>query len=222
MSIIQAIIGSIQGTSGIGFQAASFGARPGWGNPDPNGPSGVGSVGTPYDPGGNVSSVPGSPVVGALRRVGYTGLWINNGTYGSIDNPTVFNGTQQEILSDSRIAFQADNTIENYCLEWKGYWQAPTSNNYNFSCNADDVVYIWLGSAALSPDINNYLVRGTDSWNSNSVSVVAGQWYPIRIWFQEWYGGETLNVYAGAAGDQMTALFQNPNQMAWNGQSDGY
>lgn len=222
MSIIQGIIGSLQGGRTYGYQAASFGARPGWGNPQQTGPSGVGSVGTPFDPGNNLSSVPGSPVNGALRRTAYNGLWANNGSYYSLDHPEVFNGTEQEIISDSHIAFNNDNTINDYCFQWKGYWQAPTTANWNFSCNADDVAYIWLGSAALAPDITNYLCRGTDSWNANSVSVTAGQWYPIRIWYQEWGGSETLNVYAGEAGTTMQALFVNSSRLSWNGSSAGY
>ena len=228
MSIISALAGTLGSTSsggggGGGYLASAYGARPGWGNPSATGPSGVGSVGTPYDPGGNVSTVSGNPVTGALRRTSYSGAWINQGNYNSIDNAGVFAGAEQEVINDSRIAFQDDSTTENYCLQWKGYWKPSATGNWNFACNADDVVYVWLGSAALAPDITNYLVRGTDSWNANSVSVTGGQWYPIRIWFQEWGGGETMNVFAGLAGLQMQALYQNAvTSLAWNGSSDGY
>ena len=220
MSIITGVIGSIQGTGGYGFQNSTF-ARPGWGNPPVHSGSSPGLQGTAFSPGSEVSSVPGIPVVGALRRVAYYGTWSDAGNN---DHPEVFDGTNQEILSDSHVVFANDSTQDNYALEWKGYFKAPASGTYNWYTTADDVSWIWLGSAALSPDSNNYLTNTANGTNPNSVNLINNQWYPIRIRFQEWGGLETLLINVGQAGTEMLSLeywAQNGN-LAWNGQSDGY
>lgn len=224
MSIIAGVIGSIHsgGASQIGGYNDSSFARPGWpGDISYRTGQFPSTYGTAYDPGGNVSSVPGTQIIGALRRVAYYGNWAPNG--GSRD-PSVFNGTQQEILNDQHINFDSDNRAEYYALEWKGYWKPNQTGNWNFSCAADDVCWVWLGSAALAPDDNNSLTNTSHGINPNSVSLTADQWYPIRIRYQEWGGGETNWVWAGLAGTELLGFdyWAANGALAWNGNSDGY
>jgi hypothetical protein len=218
MSIITGVIGSIQ-SAGYGFLDSIF-ARPGWGNPPVHSNYSPGNQGTPYDPGNALSSVPGIPVYGALRRTAYFGRWSDAG---GNDHPELFSGTTQEILNDSRIVFANDSTQDNYMLEWKGYFRAPASGTYNWYCTADDVCWMWLGSAALSPDSNNFLTNTAHGTNPNSVNLVNNQWYPIRIRFQEWYGLETMLINFGPSGSELLSLeYWARDHLAWNGSSDGY
>ena len=219
MSIITGVIGSIQ-TAGYGFQASVF-ARPGWGNPVIHSGYSPSNQGTPYDPGNALSSVPGTAITGALRRVAYLGRWSDAG---GNDHPDILSGTDQEILSDTHIVFNADSTQDNYALEWKGYFKAPASGTYNWYTTADDVCWIWLGDAALAPTSGNFLTNTATGTNPNSVNLINNQWYPIRIRYQEWYGGETLAINVGQSGTELISLdyWARNGNLAWNGNSDGY
>jgi hypothetical protein len=220
MSIITGIVGSVQGSGGITITPiSSIYAHPGYNNP-PLTNGAYGQRGTPYDPGDANHFVNGL-VTGHLIRRAYEGYWMNQNNHVSAqDNVTVFDGTVQETLNDPYIAFQNDSVRDGYCLEWKGYWIAPSTGIWNFTVSADDVCWLWLGDAAASPTDSNALCK--NDLNANSVSVSAGAWYKIRIRFQEWGGNESLGVWAGPQGTTVQALYQYPDRLCYNGLSDGY
>ena len=86
----------------------------------------------------------------------------------------------------------------NYAFEWKGYMQAPVTGNMRIGALVDDDCVFWIGAPALNPTNNNYLWAQTGNTRSGTdgVTVVAGKWYPVRIWFQEWGGAETFQLGA--------------------------
>lgn len=86
----------------------------------------------------------------------------------------------------------------NYAFEWKGYIQAPVTGNMRFGAAVDDDCVMWIGAAALTPTNNNYLFAqsGGNRNGTDGVTVVAGKWYPIRLWFQEWGGAEQFQLGA--------------------------
>ena len=222
MSIIQSIIGSVQGGGEtvpiVITPITSIYAYPGYGNP-PLTNGAYGQRGSPFYPGDANHFVNGL-VTGHLIRRGYNGYWMNQGNHvGAQDNVTVFDGTVQETLNDPYIAFE-QNRQDTYCLEWKGYWIAPSTGIWNFTVSADDVCWLWLGDAAASPDDSNVLCK--NDLNANSVSVTAGAWYKIRIRYQEWGGGESVGVWAGLQGSTVEALYQYPERLCYNGLSDGF
>jgi hypothetical protein len=221
MSIISALIGSIQSAGGFRITPiASAYAQPGYGNPSQNNGS-YSSYGTAFAPGNSVTGVSGTPVTGHLIRRVYNGFWMNNNNGGGTqDHPERFNDTIQETINDPYIAFDQNSGRDNYCIEWQGYWIAPTSGNWNFVTYGDDVVWLWLGTGALTPtDANAVCKTGV---NANSVTVVAGQWYPIRIRFQEWSGGESTNVWAGPINSTPEALYLHADRLRYDGSTNGY
>lgn len=161
-----------------------------------------GLQGTAYDPGSGVDSVPNA--LGGCMRKRIQG---NLGSFYGSPGPSPFNQfTQVNAINDVTLGFGFINAgnQENYALEWVGYWRAPTTGDYNFVIQSNDRAWFWIGNNALSGVNfwNNPHVSSDNgaNLNSNSVSLVANKWYPIRIWFQEFSGAEYCQLYAASVG----------------------
>ena len=171
--------------------------------------------GTPYDPGGAVGTVPNENSSG-LRRYKYDGnfcsgaldtvssynlSFFNTATFfKAVDDPTVSWGSQSD----------GDNPGQhNFSIEWLGYMFAPATQNYNIYVESDDTCAVWIGSAAISGfNASNCSVSSSNkslpgnaatSVNTNSVSLTANYWYPVRIWFSEFTGGCKFQLYLQGA-----------------------
>jgi len=97
-----------------------------------------------------------------------------------------------------------DNSREFYSVQWIGYFQSDYTGVWTFYTASDDASYLWLGDVALSGFTTaNALVQNGGLHavveRSGTISLVAGQFYPIRIQFGE-------NQY----GDNMIVSFSNP------------
>jgi hypothetical protein len=95
-------------------------------------------------------------------------------------------------------------------MEWKGFFKANATADWNFRVDADDVVMFWIGSPAINPNNSNWTSSSqtNSGLNYNSVSLVQDTWYPIRVRYQEWSGAESLNIYGAPANSEMIALYQ--------------
>ena len=88
---------------------------------------------------------------------------------------------------------------DKFSAQWLGYFRAETTENYTFYINSDDGTYMWLGSSALSGYtsssalINNSGIHGPIEVSA-TMSLVAGNVYPIRIQYGENLGGQTFEV----------------------------
>ena len=172
--------------------------------------TGVGSQGTPYDPGYATTTV-SNGTMGLWRRH-FVGNW-NSGS--AISDINFFN-THGSIygLADTYVSFGAVDIPDqsNYAFEWVGYIQAPSTDTFNFAIDADDYAKMWIGSTAISGynESNNLFTGISNSvgYNKNSVQLIAGKWYPVRIWFQEIAGGERMQLFGGVVGATMTSMSQ--------------
>ena len=88
-------------------------------------------------------------------------------------------------------------------MEWKGYIQVPATGTYNFYAAVDDDCAVWIGNNALSVTNSNYDMQGSNKAmpgstivNTNSRTMTAGKWYPIRIWMTEYSGGSKFQLFA--------------------------
>jgi len=175
------------------------------------------AIGTPYNPGGNVATVANS-AAGLLRKK-YDGNFSST----SSSNPSTWNysffGTADFIkeIADEYVSWGQQTDGEGlgeslFSIEWKGYVQVPTTQNYNFFAESDDHIAMWIGTAATNAPANatksmggnNNSMPGDASSvgtvaNTNSVTLTAGQWYPVRIWFSEHTGGCKAQIYAQGA-----------------------
>lgn len=77
-----------------------------------------------------------------------------------------------------------------YSVQWLGYFKAPATDNYTFKLLSDDGTALWIGNNAVSgftlanATINDSPTQSAvNTLSSSKISLVAGQYYPIRIQF---------------------------------------
>ena len=170
--------------------------------------------GTPYAPGGYVTTVANSR--SGLRRTKYDGNFCaTSGTTSDAWDYNFFStATRIKAIADTSVSWgqQTDGAgtgEHNFSCEWLGYVQAPASGNFNLFAESDDHIGVWIGTAAINAPsdatkslaANNKTLpaaaSGTlgEAINLNSVTLVSGKWYPIRIWFSEFTGGCKAQFY---------------------------
>lgn len=185
-------------------------------------------IGTPYDPAGNVATV-SSTAAGLLRKK-YDGNFsaASNSLPATWDYTFFSTATFIKEIADEYVSWgqQIDGSglgESLFSVEWKGYVQVPTTQNYNFYAESDDLIGMWIGTAATGTPADNTRLLGSSNksmpgnaatagvYGANSVTLTAGQWYPVRIWFSEHNGGCKAQVYAqGADGTKL-----NGEDLTW-------
>jgi hypothetical protein len=115
------------------------------------------------------------------------------------DNPTLFSiwtprytGTTTD-TSNINLATGAiipiDSSLDNYSVEWFGYFKAPFTETYTFYTNSNAASYVWFGSVALSGYttanalVNNGGLHTATEKNGTTSTLTAGTFYPIRCQF---------------------------------------
>jgi hypothetical protein len=172
------------------------------------------SSGTPYIPGSSVNTVPGTPTPGLYRskyrdkvgNISWNGTNSPGGLPGSwiMTFPTGF--TFVRSIADTYVSWgnQLDTPEnKNFCCEWKGYFQAPATANFNMFITSDDDSVFWVGTNALDGNYtnSNYAARVSNGLqkNTNTMQLTANKWYPIRIWYTEYEGGCKFQLFAQKA-----------------------
>ncbi len=93
----------------------------------------------------------------------------------------------------------ADQSLSYYSVQWLGYFLSNYTGTWTFYTNSDDASYLWIGPnattgfTAANATVNNGGLHGMVE-KSGTVSLVAGQYYPIRIQFGENGGGDNMIV----------------------------
>ena len=161
------------------------------------------------DPGGAVTTVPGTPASGLYRRKYIGAPFTGANVTGSYD-PTFFTNPLNGPIStedhevDTYIGFGQRDDLgyeDGYAFEWKGYIKVPVSGNYNTFISCDDDVAFWIGSAALAPTGSNvfhkqpYVNANAAGGCTNRVTLDSTKWYPVRIWFTEFGGAERFQFF---------------------------
>ena len=191
-----------------------------------------GSRGTPYDPGGNVSTVPNSAT--GLYREKYIGnVWAPYGNFEAFDitwfdDPDI-GPIGIDIYSYAGFGQRKDlgsmPTVEDgYTLQWRGYFQAPATGTFNiWTAGTDDDAACWIGSAALTPTYANMNGYATNNrvLSLNSVNLTAGQWYPVRFVFTEFTGWEQCQWFIQ---DSTHGILYGGLDLTWayNSSTNGY
>ena len=171
-------------------------------------PVSLGTLGTPFDPGAGSSLTNVSLRAGLFRRK-YSGYFN--------DNIVWFNSaTRIHSIVDNIVSFAVDDLDDQFSMQWLGYFRAPTTGNYNFWLVSDDASYMWIGSSALSGyNVSNALINNGgehgDTWahNQNSVSLISGLYYPIRIQYGDDITNDTLQLFYAQAGQNGTRDLSN-------------
>jgi hypothetical protein len=124
----------------------------------------------------------------------FTGTPVTSGIVTSI--PSINSGTGGYV--------PANGSLEYYSVQWIGYFLSNYTGTWTFYTNSDDASYLWIGPNASSgftaanATVNNSGLHAMVE-RSGTVSLVAGQYYPIRIQFGE-----------NQQGDNMIVSFENP------------
>jgi hypothetical protein len=128
-------------------------------------------------------------------------FYTNNTTYktggtgsstGTVNNISSINvGTNGYVPSNG--------SMENYSVQWLGYILPDISGTWTFYTTSDDGSFLWIGSTATSGyTTSNVLVQNgglhAEQERSATITLNAGQFYPIRIQFSEKTGGDNMIV----------------------------
>lgn len=195
------------------------------------------NIGTPYNPGGNVATVANS-AEGLLRKK-YDGNFTaasnsapSTWTYDFFDDAVLIKEIADTYVSWGQQSDGPGLGESLFSMEWKGYVQVPTTQNYNFYAESDDHIAMWIGTDATGTPADGTRLLGSNNksmpanaatagvYGANSVTLTAGQWYPVRIWFSEHTGGCKAQIYAqGANGAKFAG---SELTFAYNTATSGY
>jgi hypothetical protein len=178
--------------------------------------------GTPAAPTGGFTTF-SVPTTSGLMRKKYDGNFcVANNSLPLTWDPNFFaTATLLKSIPDTYLSWgqqsDGDKLGESlFSMEWKGYIQVPTTQNYNFYAESDDHIAVWIGNEAYSPTMENYLLASSNKSlpadatttgvvNANSRTMDSTKWYPIRMIFSEFTGGCKAQLYAqGANGTKYT------------------
>lgn len=188
--LLTSITGGVYPEPGSGTYISNYGGAAG------------GVQGTAYDPGGAVGAINNS-------QAGWA-YYIKDREFSG--DYTFFSGVART-GTDTYGGFGLQSlSREFYAMQWVGYILVPATGDYNVLLNGDDLVYFWIGTNALEGNYNfsnhHHTVNNSSGYNTNSVTLTGGQYYPIRMWFQEYSGDEMAQVLIGPAASNALAMDQ--------------
>lgn len=133
-------------------------------------------------------SVTGSDLPGLIgnRYVGY-----HNNVANFFDSASKYLGTGTPVTSTEILNFTSG--ADSYSWLWNGYFKANVTGTWSFRVVSDDWSFVWLGATALSGYTNDNSIA--NSGKNGTFSMVAGNYYPIRIAYGEGGGADYMNFY---------------------------
>jgi hypothetical protein len=140
---------------------------------------------------------PTSSFSAGIFKTTYAGYHNENPAFFATATPTAFGSNPATSVQTTSITEPSSDDGSNFSCQWLGYFKATTTETYTFFLSSDDGSYLWIGANALSgfttanANINNGGAHGTQEV-SNTFSLVAGNYYPIRIQFGEIGGGDVM------------------------------
>lgn len=99
-------------------------------------------------------------------------------------------------------------------FQYTGYFLAPATTTYTFYLSSDDAGYMWIGPNAATgyttanANLKNPGLHGMVEVN-NTIDMVAGSYYPIRVQFGNNGGGGGLEVNYSTSSITKNRLFTN-------------
>lgn len=157
------------------------------------------------------NDIVGSLTLGGLYGQFFNGDWrstISTGNIGTLplSSPTLYTSISYGTRGDY------------YGFIAIGYFIPPTTGTYTFYTSSDDGSGVWVGDIASAASgrttanavLNNNMGAGQgDTKRSGTISLTAGQTYPIRIVHEEVTGGDNLTFsWAGPGISETTNLAQ--------------
>ena len=151
-------------------------------------------------------------VNGFFRRDYNTGYFSDNPDWFATQTPS-YSGEDDYINIGSSLN---DPDIDNYSIQWTGYFVPPSNGSYMFRTTSDDASYVWLGLEALSGfTTGNAIVNNGDAHGDRTISS-ASQYtmytntaYPMRVQYGEAGGSATMYAEFSADGGSTWSHFIN-------------
>lgn len=169
----------------------------------------AGPNGTPYDPGAAQVGV-NNVYTGLWRRAGLGNWW--NGSFATTNMSYLWGGTNvMQSKSDSYVSFGSQPDSQTYySMEWLGYVYVQDTDTYDLRLQSDDQSMMWIGTNAITGYTgSNCHTDSSKLVNTNSVMLTGGLYYPIRIWYNEQEGGNSMQLFMGKSGSPGTLLSMN-------------
>lgn len=148
---------------------------------------------------GNISLTP-STIRSGVSKVTYTGYHTDN---------VAFTDTATVTTNETATNFTISSITENTTVLYLGYLLADYTGTWTFTLNSDDGSYLWIGNNAVSGYTtgnalasSSYVGPGT-----GTVSMVAGQYYPIRLLYGNGPAAGNLDLTYDHTGQTATNNF---------------
>jgi hypothetical protein len=157
-------------------------------------------------------------------------LLSNTGLFATYYNG-YFGSTILPYLGDDHVVEWFDTAIAGSTVTWPsidmsttgttfsykvtGYFRASVTGTYNFRLNTDDASYLWIGSSGTTYGNLQTIATGATSLINNGglhpvasvsadISLTAGEYYPILMYYGEYNGYETFELYFTPPGETET------------------
>ena len=140
---------------------------------------------------------PTSAFSAGIFKTTYSGYHNENPAFFATATPTSFGTNPATSVQTTSITEPSSDDGSNFSCQWLGYFKSTTTETYTFFLSSDDGSYLWIGANALSgfttanSNINNGGAHGVQEVSA-TFSLVAGNYYPIRIQFGEIGGGDVM------------------------------
>lgn len=140
-------------------------------------------------------------------------------------NPTWFDGktpVASTAATDFELTLTAGETSRAY--QWLGYILPDFTGTWTFSTNGasiDDSLIVWIGSAALSGyTTSNDVLEVSLATGSNTVSLTAGTYYPIRVQFANNAGPGSNTLWWSRNGSALSRTWTG--KLFYNSATNGF
>lgn len=155
-----------------------------------------------------------------LYRTQYSS-WPNQNTA----NPTWFDTATSAgtaVATNFDLTLTAGETSRGY--QWLGYILPDFTGTWTFSTNGasiDDSLIVWIGSAALSGyTTSNDVLEVSVASGSNTVSLVSGTYYPIRVQYANNSGPGSCTLWWSRNGSTLSKTWTG--KLFYNSATNGF
>jgi hypothetical protein len=135
-----------------------------------------------------------------VKKVTYTGYH---------DEDVAFTDTATVTDTTTATNFTIASIAENTTVLYTGYLLATYTGTWTFTLTSDDSSYLWIGSTAVSgyTTSNELTTASYLGAGSGTISLTAGQYYPIRLLYGNGPAGGNLNLTYAHTGQTATNNF---------------
>ena len=127
----------------------------------------------------------------------YNSPFSSTGSTGSVTSLSDLSvGTNAYILANGYRGTTVIGGYDNFTILWTGYFLSNYSGTWTFRLNSDDISYLWIGPMFNGSNYTtlNTLITANNNTISNTVHLVSGVYYPIRLLYGNSGGPGSINL----------------------------